>query len=89
MFSRVGKNQGGMIKFVLNENIKFTFKRRLLRRSASRNAMLLGKPEMEIIHQMSGVITPGQRNDLDRISPCAQILDQPAIIKISTAQCVE
>ncbi len=36
--------------------------------------------DMEVIRQMCGIVSPGQRDDLYTIPLCAQILDQFTII---------
>jgi hypothetical protein len=54
-----------------------------------KNIQFLGQLESEIIHQMSGVGTPGQGNNFDGIPLGAQILNQFTVIQISAADRVE
>ena len=44
---------------------------------------------MEVIAQVSGVIPPGQADDLDRVPLVSQILYQLAVVQITAAERVE
>ena len=81
MFSAIRADERWMIELVLNQNIK----------PLESDSSLSGFPESEpnIIRQVRAVIAPGQADDLNAISLCAQIFHQFAVVHISAAECVE